>query len=90
MELGDFEKHFVKNIRKKCPGKDFGVFSPSYSLNYILNGKVNPKKVTIRAFFSKIRALSSIFKKSRGGLALFLSRAPVSVAEYASISLNIP
>ena len=90
MELKHFEKHFVKNIRKKCPGKHFGVFSPSYSLNYTLNGKVNPKKVTTRAFFSKIRALSSVFKKNRGGLGLFPSCAPVSVAEYASISLNIP
>ena len=31
-ELGDFNKHFVKNTRKKGPaGKRFGVFSPRYS-----------------------------------------------------------
>ena len=31
MELGHFDKHFVKNTRKKGPaGKNFGVFSPRY------------------------------------------------------------
>ena len=90
MELGHFDKYFVKNIRKICPGKHFGVFSPVYSLNCILNGKFNPKMKTIRAFFSKIRALSSIFKKSRGGFPLLSSCTPVNVAEYVSISLNIP
>ena len=33
IELGHFDKHFVKNTRKKRPhtGKHFGVFSPRYS-----------------------------------------------------------
>ena len=31
-ELGDFNKHFVKNTRKKGPaGEHFGVFPPRYS-----------------------------------------------------------
>ena len=31
IELGHFDKHFVKNTRKKGPtGKHFGVFSPIY------------------------------------------------------------
>ena len=56
MELGHFDKLFVKNTRKKGPaGKIF-------SLNYIFNGRFNPSMDTIRAFFSKIRALFLIFK----------------------------
>ena len=36
-------KHFVKNKREKCAtGKHFGVSSPRYSYNEILNGKFNP------------------------------------------------
>ena len=32
MKLGHFDKHFVKNPRKKGPaGGNFGVFSPRYS-----------------------------------------------------------
>ena len=31
-ELGHFDKHFVKNLRKKgLAGENFGVFSPRYS-----------------------------------------------------------
>ena len=44
----------------------------------------------IGSFVSKIRTLFSIFKKGRGGLSLLLSCASMSVAEYTSISLNIP
>ena len=48
MGLGHFNKHFVKNTRKKDPtGKHFGVFSPANSQSYILNGKFNSKD-TIR------------------------------------------
>ena len=53
----------------------------------ILKGKLNSKMDTIIAFLSKIRTFS-IFKKGRGGLRSPLS-ASVSVAEYASISLNM-
>ena len=41
VELGHFDKDFVKNTRKRgLTGKHFGVFSPRYSPNYILNGKI--------------------------------------------------
>ena len=45
-------KHFVKNKREKCAtGKHFGVSSPRYSYNEILNGKFNPEMDMIRALF---------------------------------------
>ena len=47
-----FDKHFVKNTRKKdATGKYFGVTSPTYSYNYIFNGKFNPNMDIIRARF---------------------------------------
>ena len=69
VELGHFNKHFIKNTRNRGPaGKHFEVFSPRYSQNYIFNEKFTPKMDTTRAFFSKIRAFFSIFKKGWGGL----------------------
>ena len=66
-ELGNFDKHFVKNTRKKRPRRvNFGVFSLRYSQNYILNRIFNPKMDTIRVFFRKIAPLFSIFKKGQG------------------------
>ena len=66
VKLGHFEKHFLKNVKKKGPaGKKFGFFLPRYSQNYILNGKFNLRMDTIRAFFSKIRALF-YFQKTAG------------------------
>ena len=47
-----------------------------------MNAKFIPKMGTIRVFFPKIRAFFSIFKKGQG--------RPLSVNEYAPISLNIP
>ena len=44
----------------------------------------------MRAFISKIKAIFSIFKKGRGDLPSLPSCAPVSVAEYVLISLNMP
>ena len=58
LELGLFDKHFVKNVRIKGPaGKHFGNIFPRYSQNYILNGKFNPKMNTMRAFLSKMTTL---------------------------------
>ena len=57
----------------------------------ILKGKLNSKMDTIIAFLSKIRTFS-IFKKGREGLRSPLRSplsASVSVAEYASIPLNM-
>ena len=63
MELGHFDEHFIKlKAKKGTAGKNFGVFSE----NYILNGKRNPRKDIIGAFFSKIRALFSNFRKRAG------------------------
>ena len=63
MELGHIDNPFVKITRIKSPnGKNFGAFSPGCSLNYILNGRFNPRMDTLRAFFSKIKAFFSIFK----------------------------
>ena len=93
MKLGHFNKHFVKNTRKMASqGNILEFFSPRYSWNYILNGKFNPKMDTIRIFISKIRTLFSIFKKAGEASppSSTSSCALVSVAEYASISLNTP
>ena len=66
VKLGHFEKQFLKHVKKKGPaGKKFGFFLPRYSQNYILNGKFNLRMDTIRAFFSKIRALF-YFQKTAG------------------------
>ena len=57
----------------------------------IFKGKLNSKMDTIIALLSKIRTFS-IFKKGRVGLRSPLRSplsASVSVAEYASISLNM-
>ena len=56
-----------------------------------MNGKFNPKMDTIKVYFSKIRSPFSIFKNGRGDLlSPFLPvYASVSVAEYASTSLNM-
>ena len=45
---------------------------------------------TIKAFFSKIRTLCLISKRAGEISPLPSSWAPVSVAEYASISMNMP
>ena len=76
--------HFVK---KGPRGKYLGVFSSRYSENYILNGKFNPKIDTIRAFFPKIRALFSNFKKEQGRPP---SLPQLNVCECDWIYINIP
>ena len=81
VKLGRFDKDFIKSARKRGPaGKHFGVFSPRYSENYILNQKLYSKMDTIKAILSK-----------RAGEASPLppSCVPVSAAEYVSICLNI-
>ena len=80
LELRYFDNHFVKNTRKRGPaGKHFGVFSPRYSSNYILNRKLNAKINTIRGFLFKIRTLFLIFKKGqrRSPPALLVAHLPV-------------
>ena len=66
-EIRALRQTFYQKVKKKGPaGKNFEVFSLRYSQNYILNGKFNLRMDTIRAFFSKIRALFIIFKKGQG------------------------
>ena len=55
-----------------------------------MNRKLNAKIDTIRGFLFKIRTLFLIFKKGQGRSPPFPpSCTPVSVAEYASVSLNM-
>ena len=52
MKLGHFDKHFVKNLRKKRPaGENFGVFSPRYPQIYILNSKFKLRIIESGPFF---------------------------------------
>ena len=68
-----FDKDFVKNTGKRGPtGNHFGVFSPRYSRNYILNGNSNSKVGIIRDFLSKIRTLFSFSKRAREASPLLL------------------
>ena len=80
---------FSQKHQKKGPTEKFRNFF-SYTLNYILYGKFNPMMEWMRAFISKIKAIFSVFKKGRGDLPSLPSCAPVNVAEYALISLNMP
>ena len=52
--------------------------------------KISPKDRHNQDLFSKIRTHFLIFKKARGGLVFPPSYAPVNVAEYTSITPNIP
>ena len=71
-----------KQQKKGQTGKHFGVF---------MNGKFNPKMDTIRAFLSKIRTLLLNFRTSQERFPIFLVvGCLVIVAEYASMSLNMP
>ena len=69
MELGHFDKRFVKKNKKKgLAGKKFLVFPPRYFKKYILNGRFNTSMDTIRAFFQNQGIFFSIFKKGQGRL----------------------
>ena len=42
VKFGHFDKHFVKNLKKKCSaGENLTNFTPRFSQNYILNCKFN-------------------------------------------------
>ena len=90
MGLGHFDKDFVKKKKNRKRGtakKYYEVFTPIYSQNYILDGNSNPK-------MSKNQDTFFDFKIGQGRPplppTLFPSCALVSVAEYASIFLNMP
>ena len=63
MGLGHFNKHFVKNTRKKDPtGKHLGVFSPANSHSCILNGKFNSMdaiRTQNQGTFSRLRHMKN-------------------------------
>ena len=58
VKLGHFAKSPTRN--------NFGIPSPRYSQNYILNGKFNPKMDTIRAFFPKSEHFFHFSRKGGG------------------------
>lgn len=63
LEYGFFDKHYVYGIQKKGPaGKTFGIFSPRYSQNCILNRNLNHKMHTNRVLFCKFRAIFFYFQ----------------------------
>ena len=72
VELGHFDKHFIKNMAKKLHNYITTFWMQNLSQRWAQSG----------SFFPKIRAFFSIFKKGQG--------RPLSVNEYAPISLNIP
>ena len=85
MELEHFISILSKIKEKEAlQGNIFGDFSPRYSQNYILNGKFNLMMNTIWVFFPKSRHFFDFQKGKRGLPSL------VRVAEYVSISLNMP
>ena len=84
VELEHYLKYFLENTRKRgLTGKHSRVFSPRYSYNYILNRKV-------RAFFQKSRHFFDFQKNSGEASTLLPSCGSARVAEYVSISLNMP
>ena len=70
LELGHFNKPFVKNKREKGPvGKNLGFFClDTVILKLHYEWKIWPKDEHNQGLFSKVRAIFSIFKKDRGGL----------------------
>ena len=84
VELGHFDKHFIKNTKKEHPaGKYFGLFCPRYSLKLYFEWKPGP-------FFPNSEHFFQFSKMTWEASPLLLSCASVSVAEYDSISLNMP
>ena len=73
VELGYFDKHFVKNTQSALAGKDFRIFFLG----------------ALKTTFWK-ENLTQRWANNRGGLPSPPREAAVIVAEYASISLNIP
>ena len=87
-ELGHFNKHFIqkKKTRKKRKAQEKkGPVGKHFLRLHFEN------LITIRAFYSKVMARFLIFKKrAEEASLLFPSCMPVSVSEYASVSLDIP
>ena len=64
VELGHFDKDFVKNIRKRGPpGKHLGIFSPSFKTMFWIE-KFNLMMDTIKVLLWKIRSFFWFSKKA--------------------------
>ena len=64
----DYNFRFYTYHKKGPAGKNFGLFSPRYSENCILNGNLSHKMYTNRALFCKFRAH---FLQNQGTFLLF-------------------
>ena len=93
MKLRHFNKHFVKNRKKRGPtGKNFGDFSPRYFKTAIWMENVTQRWTQSGLlFFKKKSGHFCRFSKMAGEVSpLFPNYTSVSGAEYASISMKIP
>ena len=82
-ELWHFEKHLIKNSKRKGQtGKNFRFFLLDKLTNGILNEKFNPKMTKVRTLFLKIRALFSNFQESAG------ENSPSSPSSYAPVAMR--
>ena len=78
----------LKTQKKGSPGKNFEYFSPRYSSNCILNGRLEGC-TQLRPFFPKIRALLFGFQKGQGRPPPSLPPPSCAPADYARI-VNMP
>ena len=87
MELGHFDKLFVKSKRKKAPlGKMLKLPPPRYSSNYILNGRFNPNRDTIGAsFFFQNQGIFFYFRKRAGKASHVFAHQCLSLESLTSI-----
>ena len=76
MELRYFDKHFVKNARKKGPAwRNFRVFCPRYSYNYILDTMNTIRWIQSEPFFQNQSTFFD-FQKREAKAPLHPSCAP--------------
>ena len=86
---GHFDKHFVKNKRKTGPAlKHFGLFSPTLKTTIRIEN-LTRWWTQSGSFLVESRHFFQFSKREGEVFPLLPSCAPVSVAEYASISLNV-
>ena len=91
VELGHFDKHFVKNTQKRAPQGNVLEFFFLHTLKTIFcMEKLTQRWSQSGPFYSEIRTLFSISKMGRGGLPSPPLVAHLSVVEHVLISLNMP
>ena len=90
VELGHFNKHFIKNTRNRGPAGNILKFFLLDTLKTTFSMKNLPQRWTQPGPFLQNQGTFFDFQKGLGRPPLFPpGSAPVSVAEYAPISLNI-